>query len=260
MLPTVEFCGLTVSRLIIGANPFSGCSHQNRDRDRAMYDYNTVDRIHETWARAEAAGINTMVTNNETPKVVQAVRDYLGAGGRLQWIAQVAMHKSNDMIKEIETVVEIGCRALFIHGGWIDDCHAKRDEASVRKWIERGQSLGVPTGVAGHSPEAHRWVYGMNAADFHVVCFYRCGSLHRGGGLGFRLQDAPPATACIREIAKPCIGYKIMAAGRIDARMAFDYAFASIKPTDVVNVGMHRGDNDNMVEENVEIVNRILTA
>ena len=71
MLPTVNFCGLTVTRLILGANPFGGFSHQNRERDREMVAYHTVDRILETWERAEAAGINTMITNNESPHVVQ---------------------------------------------------------------------------------------------------------------------------------------------------------------------------------------------
>ena len=77
MLPTVEFCGLTVTRLIIGANPFGGYSHQNPERDEEMRSYYAVPRIIETWRRAEAAGINTMITNNETPHVLQAVREYL---------------------------------------------------------------------------------------------------------------------------------------------------------------------------------------
>ena len=49
-----------------------------------------------------------------------------------------------------------------------------------------------------------------------------------------------------------------MGAGRIDPRMAFEYTFDHIKPTDVVNVGMHRGDKDDMVEENVSIVEEVL--
>ena len=61
---------------------------------------------------------------------------------------------------------------------------------------------------------------------------------------------------CIRD--RPCIGYKIMGAGRIDARMAFEYAYENIKPGDVVNVGMHRGDKDNMVEENAALAREFL--
>jgi hypothetical protein len=98
----------------------------------------------------------------------------------------------------------------------------------------------------------------LDVVDFHAVCFFNCGSLHTGKGDKFYLGDVTAAVDAIRRIRKPCIGYKIMGAGRIDARMAFEYAFAEIKPTDVVNVGMHRGDKDHMVEENVALVREIL--
>jgi hypothetical protein len=64
----------------------------------------------------------------------------------------------------------------------------------------------------------------------------------------------------VRRIERPCIAYKIMGAGRIDARMAFEYAFDHIKPGDVVNVGMHRGDRDDMVEANAALVRETLAA
>ncbi len=66
------------------------------------------------------------------------------------------------------------------------------------------------------------------------------------------------AVEFIRQVDKPCVAYKIMGAGRIDPLMAFEYAFENIKPGDVVNVGMHRGDKDDMVEENVAIVRQTL--
>ena len=50
-----------------------------------------------------------------------------------------------------------------------------------------------------------------------------------------------------------------MGAGRIDPLMAFEYAFENIKPGDVVNVGMHRGDNEDMVRENAKMVDKILS-
>ena len=42
--------------------------------------------------------------------------------------------------------------------------------------------------------------------------------------------------------------------------MAFEYAFEHIKPGDVVNVGMHRGDKEDIVEENAALVREILEA
>ncbi len=258
MLPTVNFCGLTVTRLIIGANPFGGYSHQTHERNEEMRSYYQVDRILETWERATAAGINTMVTNNETPHVIQAVREYLSGGGTLQWIAQINCRENLDMFASIDEAVAIGCSAVYFHGAQVEDTYLRRDEATVRQWCEHARAAGVPAGVAGHAPEAHLWVDSLDTADFHAVCFFNCGSLHDGKGEKFQLGDVAPAVACIRRIQKPCIGYKIMGAGRIDPRMAFQYAFHSIKPTDVVNVGMYRGDKDDMVEENAAIVSELL--
>ena len=50
----------------------------------------------------------------------------------------------------------------------------------------------------------------------------------------------------------------ISVAGRIDPRMAFEYAFEQIKTTDAVLVGMYRGDKDGIIEENVALVREIL--
>ena len=260
MLPTVDFCGLKVTRLVIGANPFGGFSHQSKERDQEMRAYYTVDRIKETWARAEAAGINTMITNNTTPNVIQAVREYIGGGGKLQWIAQVNDLKREGMIAAIDQAAEIGAKAIYTHGRRTEDLFHAHDEKQMHEWMDRIRSHGIPAGVAAHGAEVHDWVDGLGAADFHAVCFYRCGSLHDGLGLKFKLRDVPAATACIRRIAKPCIGYKIMASGRVDPQMAFEYAFENIKPTDVVNVGMHRGDLDDMVEANVRLAEQVLAA
>jgi hypothetical protein len=258
MLPSVEFCGLKVTRLILGANPFGGFSHQSLERDQEMLAYYSVARIRETWERAEAAGINTMVTNNTSAHVLQAVREYRDSGGALQWIAQVNSRSGQSMEEAIDEAARLGCRAMYFHGALVDEAYERKEATKVRGWCDRARSAGVPAGVAGHAPEVHLWVDELGVADFHAVCFFNCGSLHHGKGEKFRLSDVAPATECIRRIRKPCIAYKIMAAGRIDPRMAFEHAFESIKPNDLVNVGMHRGDKDGMVEENVALVREIL--
>jgi hypothetical protein len=258
MLPKVEFCGFEVTRLIIGANPFGGFSHQNRERDQEMLAYYTPERIRETWDRAWAAGINTMITNNETPHVIQTTAEYITEGGPLQWIGQINSHSYASMQVAIDRAVEIGCKAAYLHGGFVDNLYKNRDGKSLREYIQHGQAHGIPMGVAGHKPEVHDWVNDMDIVDFHVVCFFNCGSLHDGKGDKFRLADIFPAVECIQRLEKPCIGYKIMGSGRIDPVMSFEFAFENIKPTDMVNVGMHRGDKDDMVEENVAHVRGIL--
>lgn len=121
MLPTVNFCGFETTRLLIGANPFAGFSHQNKERDEAMRAYHTPERILETWERAWKAGINTFVTNNETPHVVETVRRYLANGGPMRWIAQVSFRTLPSMEAAIEATAATGCRMLYFHGGLVDD-------------------------------------------------------------------------------------------------------------------------------------------
>lgn len=258
MLETVDFFGMKVTRLILGANPFAGYSHQGKARNEEMKSYHTVDRIIETWRRAEAAGINTMVTNNETPHVFEAVSKYLREGGRLQWIPQMNCRLKPDVPSAIDEAIDLGAKAMFFHGTFLDRAYASRDATELRSWCEYAQGKGVAAGIACHIPEAHLWAYKLGFADFHKVCFFNCGSVHKGKGERFFLADAIEAARCVQEIKKPCIAYKIMAAGRIEARMAFEYAFECIKPGDMVNVGMHRGDKDDIVEENVALVEEIL--
>jgi hypothetical protein len=67
--------------------------------------------------------------------------------------------------------------------------------------------------------------------------------------------------AVLRKISKPCLGFKILAAGRVctspkKVREAFDFAFKNLKPTDGVIVGMYPRFSD-QIAENASIVREI---
>jgi len=71
-------------------------------------------------------------------------------------------------------------------------------------------------------------------------------------------------THTIRQVSKPCIAFKALAAGRHcqsteSVRRALRYAFANIKSTDVVLLGMWQKYRD-QVDENATLVRQILTA
>lgn len=259
MLPTVDFCGLTLTRLLIGANPFGGYSHQNEARDLEMRTWATPERILETWQRAWDAGINTFVTNNETPHVIETTRQYLVEGGPMQWIGQLSARPYPSMLEALDDAKSMGAKAAFFHGGYIDEFYQTQAASELEKWVGHARSIGLPIGVAGHAPQVHDWVNSLDLVDFHVVCIFNCGSLHSSAGHRFQLSDLPAAYDCIARLQKPCIAYKIMGAGRIDPLMAFEYCFNHMKPGDVCNVGMYRGDKDDMVEQNAGMVRDILS-
>ena len=55
----------TVTRFILGSNPFSGFGHQGHDVDLAMVHYFTAARIKETLRRAGELGINTLIARGD---------------------------------------------------------------------------------------------------------------------------------------------------------------------------------------------------
>ena len=65
----------------------------------------------------------------------------------------------------------------------------------------------------------------------------------------------------IRATTKPCLAYKVLAAGRrigspAEVRRCFEEAFANIKPTDALIVGMYQQFGD-QVGENAALVREI---
>ncbi len=80
-------------------------------------------------------------------------------------------------------------------------------------------------------------------------------------GQVFLESDPPRMCRAIRQTRRPCLAFKILAAGRHGAtreqlERAFRFAFENIKPEDAVIVGMYPRFKDE-IRENVELVRRI---
>jgi len=83
-------------------------------------------------------------------------------------------------------------------------------------------------------------------------------------GYPFFASDPATMTEVVRQVGQPCLGFKILAAGRKChdsqvVREAFQFAFAHIKPTDGVIVGMYPRYHD-QIRENAEYTRQFATA
>ena len=72
MIPQVDFCGSSVTRLMLGDNPFIGNSYVPDVYPRSeMYDYYTAENVLKAMYMAEESGINTYIAlaecSNFTP-------------------------------------------------------------------------------------------------------------------------------------------------------------------------------------------------
>lgn len=261
-LPRVTIGDVEVSRLIVGGNPFSAISHQSAERDREMRDYYTTARLKQTLRQCEDAGINTFCGRVDN-HIMRLLTEYWQEGGRILWLAQTAPeHRSLE--ENIHQAARAGASAIYIQGGTVDQAceHGRLEELAPALALIR--SLGLPAGIAGHDPASHRRAQEMElGAQFHMVCFYNLTG--RRGRIDvadsserYHPDDPARAVALIRELPKPCLAYKVLAAGRRDAREAFTYAFENIKPTDAVVAGVFTKDHPSQVADNTRMVLELL--
>ncbi|KPK64001.1 MAG: hypothetical protein AMK73_04810, partial [Planctomycetes bacterium SM23_32] len=86
-MDTVKIGGRQVSRFILGSNPFSGFSHQGRQRDSEMIHYYTCARIKAVLHGAETLGVNTVIARADF-HMARTLLEFWDEGGTLQWFGQ----------------------------------------------------------------------------------------------------------------------------------------------------------------------------
>jgi hypothetical protein len=270
MLPTVRIGDKDVTRLICGGNPVSGISHFTNEMDWDMLRYYTMPRLQQLLDECWRQGINTLQTRGDR-HTMRMYLEHCENGGRMQWIAQTASEFS-DIYANIHQICDYEPIAIYHHGTHTDNSwHAGKID-QVADYLKAIHDRGLPAGIGTHIPEVvqyaeeHGW-----ETDFYMTCFYNLARGHKAAPAVDRnthVEEAYPdtdpdrMTALMRQVAKPCLGFKIMAANRKcstpeSVRTAFEYAFANIKPTDGVVVGMFP-KYSNQVEENAHYVREIL--
>ena len=257
-LPTVDFCGIEVSRIAVGGNPFSGIGHQDAALDRALRDYYTAARIKETLFQCEELGINTAFLRADN-HIMRLLHEHWNEGGTIQWIAQHAPER-RDLLHNIRQAHGAGATACYIQGAVMDGWQEHGHLDKAREPLALIRELGMVSGIAGHQPKTHRDAVTVGLDfGFHMVCFYNLTG--RQGRIDvadpdaerYRPEDREQAAELLGELGRPCVAYKILAAGRNDPREAIPYAVRHLKPTDICCIGFFPKDRPNEIREDIEI-------
>ena len=244
-LPTIALGKHRVTRLVAGWNPIGGYSYLGPHTDRHMKEYFTAERTVEFLLQCEREGI---LTHQFTPaeKTAEVLRTVRERGSKMQFIC---LHSGRAGIREmIETTQPI---AMVHHGGVTDTLFADGKHQEVRDFVKEAHDRGVLAGVSAHNPDCIKRIADEGwEVDLFMTCFYfltrknpePSGTLYVG--YPFYAADPQAMTAVIRQVKQPCLGFKILAAGRMCASQqavkdAFRFAFKNIKPADGVIVGMY---------------------
>lgn len=252
----MKFGNVEVSRLILGTNPFYGFAHFNSTHGAAMREWYTPARVVEVLQRCEKLGVNAF----NYVHVGRAQADwerYLSEGGRMRLVAQAIGDDPAELVRAVKPM------AAWVQGERVDNAYRAGKMDSIRDYCKKLKDLGVAmVGVGSHIPEVLMLVEEQGwPVDFYAGSVYNRRRTPEelrqllGGELPEMLSEVylqnDPARMykVFRQTRRPCVAFKILAAGRVAPEQAFRRAFDSIKPTDLVCVGMFPRVKDEMKED-----------
>ena len=183
---------------------------------------------------------------------IRLFRRYVDRGGPLRtWIAQPDPDP-RAMKQTISAAAAGGAAAVFIQGARADDQFARGGFDTLRRWLDHIHSFSLPAGLASHRHDTHvEYERRRLPTDFYFQCFYRAVNQR------YRRADREANVAAIAHIGrKPVIGYKILAAGRLDPNDAFRYALSHLRPKDGLCVGIYPPENQHMLAEDAALTVR----
>ena len=97
ILPTVDFCGTELTRLMIGGNEFRGYSHFSEELNVEMREYYSVKNAAQTLLRAEECGINCMQSRGDGI-IFSMVEAYRSAGGLFVCLLSVRCYSARPLL------------------------------------------------------------------------------------------------------------------------------------------------------------------
>ena len=266
MLPTIALGPHQVTRLIIGGNPIYGHSHFNRLYSQHLTDYHTPDRVVELLRACQVAGINTW-QNSYTERTLSDIDRVRQEGIPFHWLClgKTDWDEHPELVEHVAKRRPIG---IAPHGGLAERLRRQNRIPMLIDLLKRIRSSGVLVGLSAHDPsllelaEEQGW-----DVDYYMCCLYyltrpreEFQQLLGEVPLGevYLPSDRTRMLGVVRMTRKPCLVYKVLAAGRANLtpagiREAFQFTLEHIKPSDAMIVGMFQEFGD-QVSMNARIV------
>lgn len=177
----------------------------------------------------------------------------------------IAIGHDAAQIKEFAAAGTIG---LAHHGEATDRLFKSGGFGKINDYLKRVRDAGLMVGVSTHMPavieevESRGW-----DVDYYMACVYErhrsteeleklLGQAPIPVGEVYLPNDPPRMFKVMRQTRRPCLAFKILAAGRLSKRKAcvekaFRDTFKSIKPNDAVIVGIYDRYSDQPAENAV---------
>ena len=263
-----------ISRLVAGGNLVGGWAHA-RDLIYAsslFKAYNTERKVYETLMLAEQAGINTINIGFPTNALIAKYKK--ATGSKIKVISQIHPDMENkDYFVNIDKAIDFGVDIVQIQGNQVDWLVRDMQIDVVEKMMDHIRRQGYVAGLASHTVDAL-----IATEEYGIIPDYYMKTMHHDNywsahpienRVPFEVDGKnyldhnkfhnnifclyPDRTAAFVERATvPVMGFKVLAAGAIEPKDGFNWAFE--KGADFICVGMF----DFQVVEDVNITIDVL--
>jgi hypothetical protein len=263
-LPQAKIGNVQISRIICGGNLIGGYAH-SRDLiyvSDLLKNYFTNEKIFETLELCEEQGINTIIAGTAHAPLFKEY--WSERGGRIQWIAQ-CVPSADDLTTDLKKAVDGGAVGALLIGNVGDEWSRAGRVDLIGKVVEFIKGNGLIAGVGGHNlgtpmacekakldPDFYMktlhsteyWSKRRPDQDKDVIDNYSVDN--------YWDKDPEKTVEFMRQVEKPWIAYKVLAAGAIHPSQGFEFAFRH--GADLLCVGMF----DFQVVEDAIIARQVL--
>ena len=266
-VPMGKLCGKEVGRLLLGGNLLTHFTHSRELK--YVYNltahYNTDAKILETLEVAESHGVNTLVIHT-VPRALSVLKEHRRRGGKMKWIVCPTAKPGTDEYTEmVKQLVDDGTDFIYLWGVHADRLAAEGNADLIAKAVETAKDHEVPSGVGAHDLKVIELCEEKKiAADFYIKTFhhhdYKTGPKQEQLTApyseipGYWCKDPQRTIEVMKDVRKPWISFKVMAAGAIPPESAFKYVFEN--GADFSLAGMF----DFEIEPDVRIANKVLAG
>lgn len=271
-MPYGQIKNLKVSRVFCGGNLIGGWAH-SRDLiyvSSLVKAYHTDDKVFQTFELAEEMGINTVLTNPVSDRVMN--RYWNERGGKIQWFSDCASGSLKDGIKRS---VDGGAHGVYLQGGLADQAVRDGKVAALGEALEYIKEFKVAGGLGAHDLETVKacvkagfkpdfWVKTIHPDSYWSATppenrdvFDVMGGNskdHNKHHDNMWCRNPQETIEYMKGLEEPWIGFKVLAAGAVHPREGFKFAFEA--GADFLCVGMF----DFQVREDAVIAQNVLAG
>jgi uncharacterized membrane protein YphA (DoxX/SURF4 family) len=239
-VPKGKIGNLELSRLIMGGNLIGGWAH-SRDLiyvSKLVKAYHSDERVMMTLQLAEQCGIDTILCNPQLARIIN--KYWHETGGKIRFLSDCG--SKDGFLDGIKKSEDGGAVAMYCQGEMADRLTRDGKFDEIVKGLELIRSYGKPAGIGAHRLETVQACVEQGIKpDFWVK------TLHHHNYWSAQPQAErhdnmfcfnPQETIdFMNGLEEPWIAFKVLAAGAIEPKDGFKYAFNN--GADFICVGMY---------------------